>query len=103
MRKMLALALQGITQYSAKPLRLASWLGFLVAACGCLYALYVLWERFFGTQIISGWASILIAVLVLGGVQLLVLGIIGRSGRTFIQTKNRPQYLISDTNISPDK
>ena len=100
MRMMLALALQGITQYSVKPLRLASWLGFLVAIFGCFYALYALWERFFGTQIVTGWASILIAVLVLGGVQLLVLGIIGEYlGRTFIQTKNRPQYLISDTNI----
>lgn len=104
MRMMWALALQGITQYSIKPLRLASWLGFLVAAFGCFYALYALWERFFGTQIITGWASILIAVLVLGGVQLVVLGIIGEYlGRTFIQTKNRPQYLIGDTNIRSDQ
>jgi glycosyltransferase involved in cell wall biosynthesis len=96
-RKMLSLALQGVTQFSMKPLRLASILGLISALTGVLYGLYILWEYLAHHTLVSGWTSVIISILVMGGVQLIILGIIGEYlGRTFMQTKQRPDYIIKE-------
>ena len=99
-KKMLGLALVGATSFSIKPLRLAIYLGFLTAALGCLFTAYVLCMKLFGGEVISGWASIMCVLLILGGTQLVIMGIIGEYiGRIFIEMKNRPSYIVDETSF----
>lgn len=94
LHKMLGLAVDAITGFSVKPLRLASWLGLLTAGLGTIVLLYTLisWA-FFST--VSGWTSVMSAVLLLGSAQLIVLGVIGEYlGRMFMQAKGRPLFII---------
>jgi polyisoprenyl-phosphate glycosyltransferase len=95
--KMLRFAMDGILSFSLVPLRLAigmGLLGFGVAMLGVLYALFV---RLFTGVWVSGWASLFIAVLFLGGTQLICLGVIGEYiGRIYFEAKQRPLYLIMD-------
>jgi dolichol-phosphate mannosyltransferase len=98
LRKMLSLAVTGATSFSLKPLRLAVYMGLIVAFLGCLLTAYVLYMRLFNGSVISGWASTLCVILILGGVQLLMMGIIGEYiGMIFMESKHRPQYIISQT------
>lgn len=99
-RKMLSLAMQGITSFSIKPLRVATFLGFGSALIGVLYGVYVLFEFLFTDNTVEGWTSVVIAVLTIGGIQLIILGIIGEyTGRMFIETKQRPDYIIMEDNL----
>lgn len=94
--RMLAFAIDGITSFSAFPLRLSTYLGMIIAFFSFLYILYAVYVRLFTDQAISGWASVLVAVLFIGGVQLIFLGIIGEYlSRVFEETKKRPLYIIS--------
>lgn len=100
LKKMLGLALAGATSFSVKPLRLAIYLGFLTAALGCLLTAYVLYMKLFGGSVITGWASIMCVLLILGGAQLVIMGIIGEYiGRIFIEMKNRPSYIVDETSL----
>jgi glycosyltransferase involved in cell wall biosynthesis len=96
-RKLLRLALDGITSFSVVPMQLAAWLGFaLVGFCLVVFA-WVFYSRFFTDSAPQGWTSLLAVVLLLGGVQLLSLGIIGQYiARIFEETKQRPLYLVSE-------
>jgi len=94
LRKMMALAVDAITGFSVKPLRIASWLGIFFAALATMMIVYALVSWAFFTTV-SGWASVIVAVLILGSVQLLVLGVIGEYvGRMFMETKGRPLFII---------
>ena len=94
-RKMLGLAVDSILSFSFVPLRLATWAGFLaagVAMSGILYALVV---RLYTDTWVSGWAALFIAVLFLGSVQLVLIGVLGEYlGRIYIEVKRRPLYLV---------
>ena len=95
--KMLKFALTGITSFSFIPLQMASLFGFIVSAGAFISGLYVLYLRFFTDKTIQGWTSLMIALLFLGGIQLITLGIIGEYiGRISEEVKQRPPYLISD-------
>jgi dolichol-phosphate mannosyltransferase len=95
--RMLGLALYGITQFSIRPLRLASLLGFVSATAGIAYGAFAAWRHFASHETVSGWTSVIVSVLILGGVQLLILGIIGEYlGWTFLQSKQRPDYIIRE-------
>ncbi len=95
LRKMLTFAWDGIASFSAVPLRIASWLGFAVSTLGWLYLLYVLLVAAFTNRVVPGWTSVIAAVLVLGGVQLICLGIFGQYlGRMFQEVKGRPLFLV---------
>jgi dolichol-phosphate mannosyltransferase len=98
--KMLRFAMDGITSFSDIPLRFASYLGFTVSAAAFLYALVVISFKLFSLKppaYTPGWASTIVAVLFLGGVQLMSLGILGEYlGRVYDEVKGRPLYLISD-------
>jgi dolichol-phosphate mannosyltransferase len=95
MRKMFTFAWDGIASFTAVPLRIASWLGFAVSMLGWLYLLYVLLVAAFTNRAVPGWTSVIAAVLVLGGVQLICLGIFGQYlGRMFQEVKGRPLFLV---------
>ena len=93
--RMLAFAIDGIISFSSFPLRLATYLGLVAASFSFLYILYAVYIRFFTQQAIAGWASVLVAVLFIGGIQLIFLGIIGEYiSRVFEETKERPLYIV---------
>jgi len=98
-RRMLNFAVDGITSFSAKPLRIASFMGLLVFFIGFAYAMYAIIQHLTGNTI-PGWTSLLVTILLLGGIQLLSLGIIGEYlARIFNESKSRPLYFIKDTII----
>jgi glycosyltransferase involved in cell wall biosynthesis len=93
--KMLALAWQGITSFSAVPLRAITALGALVSLVSLSMGVWALFVRLFTTDALPGWASIVIPQFLLSGVQLLSLGVIGEYvAKIFIETKRRPPYFI---------
>ncbi len=95
-RKMLRFALDGMTSFSNLPLKLASILGYLTSFLAFLYACSVFIQKALGGTV-QGWATIMVGVLFLGGVQLICLGIIGEYiGRIFNETKRRPLYIIEE-------
>lgn len=95
-RKLTKLALDGITSFSTRPLRLCFYLGLIIIFSGMVYGIYAILNYFFG-HTNPGWTSLLITILILGGVQLFSLGIIGEYlGRIFIETKRRPHYLVRE-------
>jgi dolichol-phosphate mannosyltransferase len=100
--KMLSFAVDGITSFSVKPLRIASMAGCLISAAGFIYALYALIVRLFTDRTVEGWTSLLISVLIIGGIQLIFMGIIGEYlGKLFMEAKHRPHYLVKER--SPDE
>ena len=96
-------AFSGLISFSSSPLRLASYIGFVVSAIALIYfAIVVIQKLFFGISI-SGYATIVCLILLLGGVQLLFLGVAGEYiGRTYIQSKQRPIYIESHRYVSDD-
>lgn len=96
-QKMTRLALQGIMSFSPRPLRIAVYMGLFVSFFAMLYAFYALYVHFFTDQTVPGWTSVIISVLFCGGVQMLLLGIIGEYlGKLFMDSKRRPDYLIRE-------
>lgn len=94
--RMISFAVDGITSFSAFPLRLSAYLGLVTAFFSFLYIIYALYIRIFTRQAIEGWASVLTAVLFIGGVQLIFLGVIGEYlSRIYDETKQRPLYIIN--------
>jgi glycosyltransferase involved in cell wall biosynthesis len=97
LRKMIRFALDGLTSFSAKPLRVSLYLGFLFAVFGLFYALYAIINHSSGNTM-PGWTSLLIMILLIGGLQLISLGIIGEYlARVYHETKNRPLYFVKET------
>jgi glycosyltransferase involved in cell wall biosynthesis len=102
-RKMLRLATQGMVQFSVKPLQLSIVVGFVFALLGAIYGVFALASYFVARNLASGWTSLIVIVLVTSGVQLMLLGIVGEYvGKVFLQTKQRPDYFVSETNIRVD-
>ena len=96
-RKLLNLAIDGITSFTTAPLRMATIFGFIISLIAFIWIIYLLVRPLFGVSTGAGYSSLMAVILFLGGVQLLSLGIIGEYiGRIFIETKNRPLYLIEE-------
>jgi dolichol-phosphate mannosyltransferase len=94
--KMLKFAFDGITSFSTAPLKLATWIGYLAAILAVLYLISVFVQRALGYTV-EGWATIMVAMLFLGSVQLICLGILGEYlGRIFNEVKPRPMYIIEE-------
>lgn len=101
LKKMLALAISGITSLSIKPIRMITALGFVISLFSFALIIWAL-VGFAAGHTVSGWASIIVIMLFLGGVQLISLGVIGEYvGRTYLETKQRPRYIISDRTFDP--
>jgi dolichol-phosphate mannosyltransferase len=99
-RKMLRFALDGITSFSTAPLKFATALGFLVSLAAFVASLYVLYVRFITLNAVPGWASLMLVVLFLGGVQLICLGIIGEYiSRLSANVRRRPLYVVRGKNL----
>lgn len=95
--KMIRFALDGITAFSSVPLRLIFYLGFLTAMAGFSFAIYAVCLRLFTDRTVHGWTSLIVIVLVLGGVQLIALGVIGEYlGRLHEESKGRPLYIVEN-------
>jgi dolichol-phosphate mannosyltransferase len=95
--RMLRLAVDGLTSFSLVPLRLASWAGILASVVALLGIVYAFLVRLLTKEWVPGWAAIFVAVLFIGGIQLLALGIIGEYvGRTYVEVKRRPLYLVQE-------
>lgn len=96
LKKMLALALNGITSLSVKPLKLIAWMGFAFSIVSVIAIIAIVVQHFVG-QTVQGWTSTLCIVLFVGGIQLLCLGIIGEYvGKIYSETKRRPRYIVSE-------
>lgn len=92
--KMLALAWEGITSLSIKPIRMVMWLGIIIFIVSILFLIYSLISFCTGSAI-SGWASTFISIWAIGGLQLAAIGIIGEYiGKVYLETKHRPRFLV---------
>jgi polyisoprenyl-phosphate glycosyltransferase len=99
LKKMIRFALQGITSFSTKPLYIATYLGFSFSLVSLLYIPYIGYSYYFG-HVISGWTSMIATIAFFGGLQLMILGIIGMYlGKLFLQSKQRPHYIVKESNI----
>lgn len=103
LKKMLRFALDGITAFSDKPLKIASGLGIFSAIVSLLALVYALVSHFCFHATITGWTSLILSVLFIGGVQLITIGIIGEYiARINNDVRNRPLYILDEKNIDKD-
>lgn len=94
--KMLALAWQGITSLSIKPIRMIMWLGIFIFIVAILFGIYSLVSHFCGFTV-SGWTSTFISIWALGGLQLFAIGVIGEYlGKIYLETKQRPRFIVEE-------
>lgn len=100
-KKMFALAISGITSFSIKPLRISTIIGVSIAFLSLLYGIYALYVKFFTHNSIEGWTSVFFMVSFIGGIQLIILGIIGEYiGNIFLESKKRPHFIIKERSNS---
>jgi glycosyltransferase involved in cell wall biosynthesis len=102
LRKMVAFALEGITSFSVTPLRLITLTGAVVFLLTILLTLWVLWVRIFTTAAVPGWASTVLPLYFIGGVQILCLGVMGEYlGKIYTEVKARPKFVIDQIAGTP--
>jgi len=103
-RKMMSFALDGVTSFSIKPLRLSIFIGIFFSFISLLIALYAIYINVFTDRAVPGWTSVMVSTVFLGGLQLLMIGIIGEYlGKLFIENKKRPNYIIRETNVGEEE
>lgn len=94
LKKMLGLAVDGITSLSIKPIRFIVFLGAFIFVCSILMLIYSVVQHFLGNTTI-GWTSLIVSIWAIGGLQLLAIGVIGEYiGKIYLETKERPKYII---------
>ncbi|MGL4283715.1 glycosyltransferase [Eubacterium aggregans] len=93
--KLISLWLDGFTAFSVKPLRIATILGFVISLLGFIYGIHTIVMQFVNPSEISGWPSLISAVVFLGGVNMVLLGLVGEYvGRVYISMNNTPQFIV---------
>jgi len=103
-KKMMSFAMDGVTSFSNFPLKIVTYAGFLVSLVAFIMIVYALYSRFITKDYVQGWTSLMISVLFIGGIQLISIGIIGQYlSRINDNVRNRPLYLIGETNINNEK
>ena len=94
LKKMLAFAIDGITSFSVKPLRMITWLGIFIFLCSMLMLLYLLLQKLFGYTV-QGWTTLMGSIWMIGGIQLFCLGMIGEYiGKIYAEVKQRPRFIV---------
>lgn len=103
MWKLWNFALSGITSFSTMPIRMGTYLGLIISAASFIYSLFIITKTLFMGVDVPGYASIMVVVLFLGGIQLFFLGLLGEYiGRIYKEVKNRPLYVVEETvNFNP--
>jgi polyisoprenyl-phosphate glycosyltransferase len=97
-QKMAALAFDAITSFSVLPLRLITFLGFLVFFVTMLVSAWALWVRLFSNYAVPGWTSIVLPMYFLGGVQIFCIGMLGEYlAKTYAEVKSRPRFVVERT------
>ena len=97
-RKMLSLALNGITSYTSFPLRVIAVLGLAIFVVTIALSCWVFWVSYFNGAVIPGWASSVLPMYLLGGIQLFSIGVLGEYiGKIYMETKKRPRFIIEKT------
>ena len=97
---MLRLAFHGITSFSTLPLFISGIFSVLLFFLAFLYAIYVVYVRFWGTGIVEGWASVLLVTLIIGGFLSFFVGLLGLYiAAIYDEVKSRPEYLIKKTKV----
>ena len=97
-------AIDGIISFSQSPLSIASWFGMFMTAFSFLMLIFIVLRRLIFGDPVAGWASTICVIIFIGGLQLFCLGIIGQYlAKTYMEVKNRPHYIISDTNAEHAK
>ena len=96
LKKMLAFAIDGITSFSVKPLKMIANLGIIITILSIITFIWCIFEKFFGSTT-AGWTSIIASIWFIGGIQLLCLGVIGEYiGKIYNESKERPRYIIEN-------
>jgi len=102
-RKMLHFALDGITAFSDVPLKIVTYFGFMVSIVAFFVAIYALFSKFIWEDSVPGWTSLMIAILFIGGIQMIAIGIIGEYlSRMNHNIRNRPLYIVKESNIEEE-
>ena len=103
LKKMLRFAADGIASFSIVPLRFATWLGVMSGVMAGLTAAWATYQRFYGSGVVAGWTTIMIAVALGASAQLLMTGVLGEYvGRIYEEVKRRPLYITAEEiNVSP--
>lgn len=92
LKKMLALAFDGITSFSVKPISMITGLGFMIV-CGSIFAAIYALVSYFTGNVVQGWTSLILSIWFIGGVQLLAVGLVGQYiGKIYVEVKHRPRY-----------
>jgi len=95
LKKMLRFSMDGITSFSYKPLKMATYLGFLVSSVSFVYLIVSLGQKIFTASTVAGWSALIACLMLLNGVILIFIGILGEYiGRIYDETKNRPLYVL---------
>ncbi|NTW25271.1 MAG: glycosyltransferase family 2 protein [Lentimicrobium sp.] len=103
LRKMMRFAMDGITSFSNFPLQIATFLGFFFSVIAFCIILYALYSKFILEEVVTGWTSIMISSMFIGGIQLLCIGIIGEYiSRISVDVKKRPSFIIEETNCDQE-
>lgn len=102
-RMLVKLAVNSIMSFSTKPLTIAIYLGFVISLLSVFFIPYAIYSKI-NHLAISGWASVIVTIAFFGGLNLMILGIVGLYlGKTFMQGKGRPLYIVSESNIAEDE
>lgn len=98
--KMLRLASEGVTSFSIRPLHFTTFLGLFIAVASFGYGLFSILAKIFTNKVVSGWTSVITSIVFMGGIQLIMLGIIGEYlGKLFLESKKRPSYIVNESNL----
>ena len=94
LKKMLAFAIEGITSFSVKPLRMITWLGIFIFLCSIAMLFWLLLQKLFGYTV-QGWTTLMGSIWMIGGIQLFCLGMIGEYiGKIYAEVKQRPRFIV---------
>jgi glycosyltransferase involved in cell wall biosynthesis len=97
-------AIDGIINFSQSPLNIASWFGIGMTFCSIIALIFIVVRRLFWGDPVAGWASLVSVIVFIGGLQLFCLGVIGQYvAKTYLEVKNRPHYIVSESNLKNAK